>query len=83
MPLLNVAEQSGTLSETLLRYAAQENAQLADSWRQLADWLPRLFYAVIAIWIAMQLLSGPGIMPRMPADVGLYNQGGLPAVVNS
>ncbi|WP_428718055.1 type II secretion system F family protein [Undibacterium curvum] len=83
MPLLNVAEQSGTLSETLLRYAAQENAQLADSWRQLADWLPRLFYAVIAIWIAMQLLSGPGIMPRMPADVGFGNQGGLPAVVNS
>lgn len=68
--LIRTGEASGTLPATLLAYAARESLALADFQEQLATWLPRLVYVAVALWMAYGLLTGAGIAPRLPAELG-------------
>lgn len=62
-------EGSGTLPEMLFRHADLESGSIALFQQQVADWLPRLFYAAIAGWMAYGILSGQGVGPVLPADL--------------
>ena len=66
---VSTGEASGTLPEMLLRHARAESASLTLFWQQVAQWLPRIAYAAVACWMAYNLLSGPGVGPRMPVDL--------------
>jgi len=50
-------EGSGALPEMLLRFADGESEAVTQYQIQLADWLPRLFYAAVAAWMAYQILN--------------------------
>ncbi len=60
---VHTGEQSGTLAEMLQRYSDTETESLARIQSDLSAWLPRLFYAVVALWMAVQLLSGLPVRP--------------------
>lgn len=63
---VHTGEQSGTLPEMLLRHATMETNAVNQFQLEMAAWLPRLFYACVAGWMALQLLSAPVIPPGMP-----------------
>lgn len=69
LALISTGEASGTLPEMLFRFSAMETAAIADFNRQVADWAPRIVYGLVAAWVAYGLLTGPGIMPQIPADL--------------
>jgi len=48
----HTGEQSGTLPEMLTRHAAIETEAIASVHEQLAAWLPRIVYALVAIKVA-------------------------------
>jgi general secretion pathway protein F len=50
-------EGSGTLPEMLLRFADGESEALSRFQVQLAEWVPRLFYGIVALWMAYQILN--------------------------
>lgn len=62
-------EASGTLPEMLLRHVELESAELSRFYEQLAAWLPRVVYALVAVWMARGLISGPGIMTQLPPEL--------------
>lgn len=68
--LIRTGEASGTLPATLLAYASRESLALAEFQEQLATWLPRLVYVAVALWMAYGLLTGGGIVPHLPAELG-------------
>jgi general secretion pathway protein F len=66
---VNTGEQSGTLPEMLLRHAAMETSEINGWYEQLAIWAPRIVYGMVMVWMIVSLLSGPGFLPRVPADL--------------
>ena len=62
-------EASGTLPEMLMRHTALETAAINSTLEQLAAWVPRILYALVAVWIAYGLLVGGAFMPRVPKDL--------------
>lgn len=68
-PLLLSAEASGALPEMLLRYADQETSAIALFDEQVAEWIPRLAYGLVAASMAYALLRGPGLSPQLPAEL--------------
>jgi general secretion pathway protein F len=69
LTLINTAEHSGTLSETLLRYTERENQSLADTWKMITDWAPRLFYVIIAAWMIQSIFTSNAFMPNLPTEL--------------
>lgn len=65
---VQTGEESGTLPEMLLRYADAESEQLAQAQNELVTWLPRVLYALVAIWMMVQLLGNRAPIP-MPDGV--------------
>jgi general secretion pathway protein F len=66
---VHTGENSGTLPEMLMRHVAFESSAINDSVEQLATWAPRILYGMVMVWMAYGILSGPGIMSRVPADL--------------
>ena len=66
---VTTGEASGTLPEMLLRHANMETEAINAFARQLADWVPRIFYGLIMLWMAYGLLTGGGFMPKVPKDL--------------
>ncbi len=66
---VQTGESSGTLPEMLLRYITLETEAINGFYEQLAVWAPRAVYAIVALWIAYSLLSGPGVGTVMPAEL--------------
>lgn len=66
---INTGEQSGALPEMLLRHTALETHAINSWYEQLATWAPRILYGMVMLWMIISLLSGPGLMPRVPADL--------------
>ena len=52
-----------------MRYTALETAAINNTLEQLAGWVPRILYAMVALWIVYGLLSGGAFMPRVPKDL--------------
>ena len=65
----HTGEQSGTLPEMLMRYTAMETEAIAHFFEQLAAWLPRIVYALVAIKVIIGIFSSGGVMPRVPSDL--------------
>ncbi|HEY0268304.1 MAG TPA: type II secretion system F family protein [Methyloradius sp.] len=69
MHFIQTGENSGQLPEMLMRYTQQELAFLLQREKLLADWLPKILYALIAIWVAYGLISD-GLKPiEMPPEL--------------
>ena len=66
--IVNSSEQSGNLAGGILHFTQLE----AESFRlqddALAEWLPRLFYGMIAIWLAYSIL-GSHVSTVMPSKL--------------
>lgn len=65
---VQTGEESGTLPEMLMRHADAESAHLAQAQNELVTWLPRVLYALVAIWMMVQLLGNRAPIP-MPEGV--------------
>ena len=63
----HTGEASGTLPEMLLRHVSAESATIALFQEQVAEWAPRIFYTMVALWMASQIIGGPP--PPMPAGL--------------
>lgn len=63
---INSGENSGSLPEMMARLAAAQDEALALAQQQVSEWLPRLAYAAVAIWMAYGLLAA-GPATTMPA----------------
>lgn len=65
--LVHTGEASGTLPGALLGYANRQNQALASFQTQFATWVPRLAYALVALWMAYGLLAGASVFtPALP-----------------
>jgi general secretion pathway protein F len=62
-------EASGSLPEMLLRHTKLETEAIAGYWEQVAEWVPRIVYAMVAAWMVYGLMKGAGVMPRVPSDL--------------
>ncbi|MFZ6743989.1 type II secretion system F family protein [Undibacterium sp. JH2W] len=67
--MIQTGEGSGSLPEMLAHYARAENASLALQQRQVADWIPRIAYALIAAVIAYGIIKSGAFNPHVPADL--------------
>ena len=67
--MVNTGETSGTLPDMLARHCQAENHALDMFWNDVAQWLPRMAYVAVALWIAFGLLTGAGFAPRLPAGI--------------
>ncbi|NHZ66767.1 type II secretion system protein [Massilia sp. CCM 8694] len=55
--LVLTGEQSGTLPEMLRRHAASESETINRFQLEMMAWLPRVFYALVALWMALSILG--------------------------
>ena len=62
-------EQSGTLPEMLMRHAGMETESIAEFFERLSTWLPRIVYLLVAMKIALGILSSPIVAPRVPPEL--------------
>jgi general secretion pathway protein F len=69
LALINTGEASGTLPEMLFRFASLETASINNFHEQVAEWLPRIIYAMVAAWVAYGILAGTGMRTEIPADL--------------
>jgi type II secretory pathway component PulF len=69
LALINTGEASGALPEMLFRFADLETASIDHFHEQVAQWLPRIIYAMVAAWVAYGILTGSGIRTEIPADL--------------
>jgi general secretion pathway protein F len=67
--LIQSGEASGTLPETLLRYASGETETLMQFQQQLADSIPRLVYGAVMLSMAYSLLTSGAFLPQLPEDL--------------
>lgn len=58
LALIHTGEESGTLPAMLTRFCDMESSDIDSAHQQMADWAPRLAYALIAGCIIHGLLSG-------------------------
>ncbi|MCG2584011.1 type II secretion system F family protein [Massilia sp. TS11] len=56
--MIQTGEASGMLSTMLLKFAADESDNVAADARFLADWMPRLAYALVSGWMIWSLVGG-------------------------
>lgn len=56
--LLLIGEKSGKLAKTILHHVKieQENIDLKDDL--LAEWIPRIFYFLVSLWVASSIITG-------------------------
>ena len=66
---VTTGEASGTLPEMLMRHTRMETESINDFFKQLAEWVPRIFYGLIMLWMAYGLLTGGGFMPQIPKNL--------------
>ena len=66
--LVRSAEVSGTLGDALGRIARAEREELESFENELATWLPRIAYLLVAGWMAAGILAG-GALTAMPAGL--------------
>lgn len=60
---VRTGEASGSLPEMLFRHVRRETEAIDLFQQQLADWVPRIFYAGVAVWMATRILAGHSAMP--------------------
>ena len=66
---IQTGESSGTLPEMLQRFAQGESAAVSRYQQQLAEWLPRVIYTMLALWMAYGILTSGAFMPHLPEEL--------------
>ncbi len=66
---IHTGESSGTLPEMLQRFVNAETVAVTQFQTQVAEWLPRMIYALLMLWMAYVILTGAGFMPRLPPEL--------------
>jgi general secretion pathway protein F len=66
---IQTGESSGTLPEMLHRFAQAEGDAVSRHQQQLAEWLPRVIYALLALWMAYGILTSGAFMPHLPEEL--------------
>ncbi|MFT5129859.1 MAG: type II secretory pathway component PulF [Rhodothermales bacterium] len=56
--LIKTGEVSGRIGDVLFRTVSLQQATLEDEDKQIGEWIPRLFYFVVAAWMISNLLGG-------------------------
>jgi type II secretory pathway component PulF len=51
------AEEAGTLDQEMQRWADLETEEATEATARAAEWLPRLFYAVVALYIICRIVT--------------------------
>ena len=64
--MANTGESSGTLPEMLWRHAAMETEAVLHFQQQVADWIPRIVYGAVMLWMAYSILTSGAFMPKIP-----------------
>ncbi|MDM8560256.1 type II secretion system F family protein [Candidatus Parabeggiatoa sp. HSG14] len=67
--LILTGEYSGSLAEMMLHYVKIESETITLHNEMLAAWIPRIVYAVIAVWIAYGILSTGPLTSPIPEDI--------------
>jgi general secretion pathway protein F len=67
--MIAAGEASGALPEVLSGYAASETAAIGRFDDLVAEWAPRVAYALVVIWIGVGILASGAFMPRVPPDL--------------
>lgn len=57
LQLISSGEQSGKLAETLLHFADLEAESINIQEEMLAEWIPRIIYGVITLWIGYSIIA--------------------------
>ncbi|MDD2724708.1 MAG: type II secretion system F family protein [Methylovulum sp.] len=65
LQIINTGEHSGQLADTLLHFTQIDAQTLALQDEAFAEWLPRLVYTAIGLWIAYGILQQG--LPSLPA----------------
>ena len=65
----HTGEESGKLPEMLRHHAAMESEDIGRFHEQMATWLPRVIYALVAIKVIVGILSSGAFAPRVPKDL--------------
>lgn len=66
--LVVAGEGSGQLPAMLTRYADAETAAIEAFDNAVAQWVPRIVYWLVALYIAYGIVRGGGFMPQLPPD---------------
>ncbi len=56
--LLRVGEKSGKLANSILHYVKIKKQDIDLQDDLLAEWIPRIFYFLVSIWVASSILTG-------------------------
>jgi len=69
LAFVQTGEASGALPEMLQRHCDIETAAIDQFYVQLALWAPRVVYALVVVWMASDMLGGPGFGPQLPEEL--------------
>jgi general secretion pathway protein F len=62
-------EASGALPEVLFRYSESETGAIDQFDDLVAQWTPRVLYALVALWIGYGIVRSGAFMPSLPPDL--------------
>jgi type II secretory pathway component PulF len=68
LQIVNSSEQSGKLASGILHFTRLEADTISLQDDALAEWLPRLVYTVIAVWMAYSIL-GARFVTLVPSNL--------------
>lgn len=64
--LVRTGESSGTIPEMLWRYSSSENQAISLFHEEVAAWVPRILYTLVAIWMIIGIFKSNAFVPQMP-----------------
>ncbi len=67
--IVKTGESSGTLPEMLWRHANMETEAVRHFQQQVADWIPRIVYGAVMLWMAYSILTSGAFMPHVPEEL--------------
>jgi general secretion pathway protein F len=69
LAFIQTGEAAGSLPEMLFRHADMETEAIDHFWAQVAVWVPRVVYALVAVWMAAGMIGGGGMMSQLPPEI--------------
>lgn len=66
---IKTGESSGTLPEMLQRFVDMETVAITRFQQEISAWLPRMVYALLALWMAYGILNSGAFMPNLQPEL--------------
>jgi general secretion pathway protein F len=67
--MIKTGESSGTLPEMLWRHANMQSETVRHFQQKVADWIPRIVYGAVMLWMAYGILTSSAFMPKLPEEL--------------